>query len=93
MGFGLAKVGKPPVGLGALKLPLPGARGVEAVSRLAEGLWIPPPTEGCDWSTPCVPLPKGDCHHCDADVDWSDAVAVALFESLMRKKGLKKIRN
>jgi hypothetical protein len=54
-----------PLGLGARKLLLPGVRGVDADSLLANGLCAL--ALGCDCKTPFVN--DGDCHQFDADVD------------------------
>lgn len=79
-GLGLTNDGKPPVG-DALRKPAlaGGVLAVEPDIRLDEGLVIPPLSDGCVCTSPCVAsgLCRCEFHH-EADVDWSP---VSLFES------------
>lgn len=74
MGFGLTKDGNPPATEpGFLRAALAaGVLGVDADTRPGAARVIPPLSEGCVCTRPCVAcwsgLVKCDCHH-EADVD------------------------
>lgn len=55
MGFGLTNDGNPPVGPGFLRAPLAaGVLGVDADTRPGADRVIPPLSDGCVCTSPCV---------------------------------------
>lgn len=76
MGLGLTKDGKPPVGPGFLRLALAGGVlgvGPEPAERTGAGFLVMPPlSDGCVCTRPCVACCRGlvkcEFHH-DAEVD------------------------